>query len=587
MPRGMRRFCSRLSVVALIGSGVACSDVELVPVPDAQAFDGGSSPAGPDAGTVAPTYASRVREDFANGELVASSSVAIIDINRGTVALPAETFPTITNQGIANYTDLLNYDGRVEASSIEVQDSAVIEAADSIELWASETVRIAGRIRAGPGGVNIVAGRGLTIDGVIESAGPVTLRLASEEGELNIRGRIETVVQDSRRSAPITLLARGSIGITGALITGGARYADTGGVVIQSYGKITVDGAAAGISSGPSEGGVAGTIWISTESEVVIGEGAQIRGGDSGSPNRTTSLRAGGIRIRGEQIAIRAATLQGGTATGGLGGDVELTSSGVVSVVERGFVAAGAGRVGGSLTVEAQSATVAVSGILFGGEGAESAGRVLVGTAGDFEIGDDAQIIGGLGRCGAGGAVVLLIGGRLWVTGQGARVSGGQGGADVGNACFGSFGGGHVQITAQDVIGPLDAIATGGAGSPAGLVSPRTDPSFTRSIPDIRVRTTGWVLSHPIDRGPLGVGRAPRLEMIGAIEPIGTFVKIQLSDADASPGETVQWIDLDADRPAPEALARVQRFRYRVFLKGRALDTPVLDYFEVNLAPSP
>ena len=163
-------------------------------------------------------------------------------------------------------------------------------------------------------------------------------------------------------------------------------------------------------------------------------------------------------------------------------------------------------------------------------------------------------------------------------------LQGGDGGTEVGDACLGGYAGGDVTIFAQQTTGPIDGISLPGMGAPVGAKRIEVDPTYTRDVPDIQVSPVGWVVSKVIDRGAQAAGDTPRLLEARQGTPAGTFVKIQLAGGDDPDALFDVWYDAAVDSPdALAPLAGARYLRYRVWLKGRTLDTPVIDGFDLAL----
>jgi hypothetical protein len=129
---------------------------------------------------------------------------------------------------------------------------------------------------------------------------------------------------------------------------------------------------------------------------------------------------------------------------------------------------------------------------------------------------------------------------------------------------------------------PPEWVVIGGTGRTDGSAAVREDASLVVPLVVLRTRVEGWVVSKPFARGLSGDGFVPELVVARTMTPAGTFVRIQLADADeAEP----TWVDLDEDVNTRARLANAERLRYRVYLVGRALDAPEVDYFDLRLAP--
>lgn len=575
LPEGMYSSAEMVKSASLVGLALlaACTGAQLTPIPSPP--DGGMTILpNPDAGAMR-TF--DFREDFSNTENIETSSVAIVDVNYGTVSLPAATFKDLPEDasGILNLSD---YAGAVRAGVVVVGNMNTLEGPDSIDLRAHQTVRIAGRVHAGAGGVNISAGDAIYVDGIIDSDGPIFLEVTSETGRIEINGRVQTLDATDRGSQSIRVTTRGEIKIAGNVTTGSG--VSSGDIWLESYGPISIWGRDAVVAAGASSLGKAGSVRIATEAAIDI-ESATVRGGQGDLVGNARVTRGGDVILRGEGVLLAArATISAGDASDGTAGRVEIVSAGEVGIRDYSQVLGGSGRVGGRVSVEARTGTISAT--LVGGDGIQTPGWVVVGTAGPLSLGYGAQITAGGGECTQGGDAVLLVAGRLFADGDPA-VTGGRGGGGQSPECAGAYPGGNVQVTAQELIGPVEAALHKGPGRPEGTISVRQATSFTRPLPDIRVRVEGFVVSRPIDRGGAGPGRAPLLREVKAATPPGTFVIVQLAAAD-DPEAPPQWHDVPVGTAASiEELVEARSLRYRVFLSGRALDAPELDYFDLSL----
>jgi hypothetical protein len=195
-------------------------------------------------------------------------------------------------------------------------------------------------------------------------------------------------------------------------------------------------------------------------------------------------------------------------------------------------------------------------------------------------------LTGGLGSCVRGGDVVLQVAGLLGFS-DGVSIAGGD--ASLGNYanCVAAQGGGNVEITAQQVVGAAVGALLKGAGTPVGVVQLALDPTFTLPLPNVHARTVGWVISKVFDRGEAATSFEPQLVDQRVTTPSGTFAKIQLAGATEPDGTFSDWVDESpgATYPSPSVLIGKRYLIYRVWLKGRTLDAPLVDEFEIKVAP--
>jgi hypothetical protein len=519
------------------------------------------------------------REDFGHLGYVESTSVAVVDVNHGWATLPALEFPLLGGEGVRTVSEALLYNGLIEASSVVIDAAASVSASDSLELRASDTIHISGHVRAGSGGVRLVAGRAIYVDGTIETEGPIQLELASPTGTLHISGRLVTLATEGRSSGGITIHARGQVELDGTLETGAARYGDSGSIAVIAYGAVVVQSDLAQLVAGTSLGGTGGSVELSSELRVQLALGRLAGGSLEVSASMRTG-RAGHVTIEAPEVLLeRAANLSGGGAPEGAGGKVTLRATGAVVVGRSVQLVGGGGRTGGN--VELESATASVAGRLRAGSGEAEAGRVIIQNSSNTYVEREAQLAAGDGLCASGGDVVLLTAGDVYVASTDTELLGGRGGSSAGSTCLGDYPGGNVNVLAHAVFGPLEAASVGGPGQPPGVLNQRLDPSFTREAPELLTHTAGWIVSVPLARPVSVIGLAPVLTELRATVPDGTSAVIQLSDADAD--QPVWYTLAVGDRTGGADLALVQRLRYRVLLIGRVLDAPVVDGFELSL----
>jgi hypothetical protein len=519
------------------------------------------------------------REDFGHLGYVESTSVAVVDVNHGWATLPALEFPLLGGEGVRTVSDSLSYNGLIEASSVVVDAAATVGASDSLELRASDTIHISGTIRAGSGGVRLVAGRAIYVDGTIETDGPIQLELTSPTGTLRISGRLVTLATEGRSSGGITMYARGQVELDGTIETGAARYGDSGSIAVTAYGAVVVQSDLAQLVAGTSLGGTGGSVELSSELRVQLALG-RLSGGNLEVSASMRTGRAGHVTIEAPEVLLeRAANLSGGGAPEGAGGKVSLRATGAIVVGRSVQLVGGGGRTGGN--VELESATASVAGRLRAGSGEAEAGRVIIQNSSDTYVEREAQLAAGDGLCASGGDVVLLTAGDVYVASTDTELLGGRGGSSAGSTCLGDYPGGNVNVLAHAVFGPLEAVSVGGLGQPPGVLNQRLDPSFTREAPELLTHTSGWVVSVPLTRPEWVIGLAPVLTELRATVPDGTSAVVQLSDADAD--QTVWYSLAVGDRTGGADLALARRVRYRVLLIGRVLDAPVVDGFELSL----
>jgi hypothetical protein len=287
--------------------------------------------------------------------------------------LPALEFPLLGGEGVRTVSDSLSYNGLIEASSVVVDAAATVGASDSLELRASDTIPTSAAPSApGSGGVRLVAGRAIYVDGTIETDGPIQLELTSPTGTLRISGRLVTLATEGRSSGGITMYARGQVELDGTIETGAARYGDSGSIAVTAYGAVVVQSDLAQLVAGTSLGGTGGSVELSSELRVQLALG-RLSGGNLEVSASMRTGRAGHVTIEAPEVLLeRAANLSGGGAPEGAGGKVSLRATGAIVVGRSVQLVGGGGRTGGN--VELESATASVAGRLRAGSG-EAEGR--------------------------------------------------------------------------------------------------------------------------------------------------------------------------------------------------------------------
>lgn len=555
------------------------------------ATDAGADPGGPDAAHLVPTghiEAQSLREDFENRGFIDAllSEGVLIDTNRGIATLPAERFPSLDDGKIMNLTSTTDFEGVVEGASIFVEPGVAVEAMDALEFRAADTLRISGRVHAGSGGVTLVAGRSVFVDGRIESLGPIRIRLANPEGLIHVAGKLLTLPARAGASAEISLIGRGKVYVSGEVRTGDGT-SGSGAILVSSYDDVEVVGGLAVLASGAASEGVAGVVRVLSEGEVRVVDRAAVLTG------RTTPEGAGqyGSGLGGGDIELRAAAgvrlaegarVSAGEDPAGSGGSIRVVSGGGL-LVAGAEVLAGSGRLGGAVHLEASTATIGTDAAVAGGQGRVGGGGLELSTAGRLSI-EQTSLRGGATDCGAAGSVRIHVGG-LFRVGPGVSLIAGTGGRSS-SRCIEGGSGGDVVILAREGDAPsLTEVAVPGYGAQTGSRSVTIDPRYERPMPDVRVRIHGALVSRIIDRGAPANGAAPRLVSLSALRPAATGVWVQLAGATAAEGPYEPWHDLSLEHPdGVSALANARYFRYRLVLQGRALDAPEVDSFELDFA---
>jgi hypothetical protein len=557
--------------------------------PEIVASDPGQkNPAPPEANPDVITSAF-IREDFDHQQFIDAEHIfnVRIDVNRGEVYLPSIVLPE--DVGIeapgAPVNHLGSYDRAEQSHSILIDDATTINGRDSIELEAYDWIRVTGSISADQGGISLTANNGIYIDGDLESSGPIRLRVTKPGGVILVTGKIRTRDMSDRPSASIHLHSRGEIQISESVRTGDAQNADSGEIEVVSYGSVTLNRNTAVLKTGNSADGNAGPISVSSESGLSLLDGARFEAGDTtslGDQNRT--LQGGHISLRILELDLADNTgLYAGHCEDCQGGNINIVAAQHIQVGQQARVKAGDGMLGGDTNLNFGSATIGRRSALIGGAGHEHAGRLYLDGSGRLRLRHKAQLIGGKGKCTNGGPVVGLIGEELAVT-YGSMIKGGDSILD-GDDCLAPSQGGDVQIFCRQTSGPTMAVINGGDGSQSGRSQLTVNSEYTRDDPVPHPNTVGHLDSRPFDRSTAGSGGAPILSLLQASLPSGTQAHVLLSGALQAEGPYGEWQAHDTQGRFPVALDAFRFFRYRVLLHGRSLDSPIMDRFEINLAP--
>ncbi len=528
----------------------------------------------------------RIREDFNNRDLIASETGGVVvDVNRGIATLAAERFPDFDSNGAVNAYDQPTYqNGLIEAEAIIVHEGATLEASDSVELRAEDRVIIAGTLDVGRGGVTIIARERIQIDGTITSEGPVRLLLADDTGTIEIGGRIaarSTVLGTS----DVRIYGRGSIQIAGEISTIGVIGALGGNIDVYSYGDLVISGETAHLFTTSEPQGIAGGITLQSESNVTVERGAWLGGMPTDNIVPDTLEPGGDIELIGTNLTLGDDVRIAATGTAlREGGRVLLTATGRMFTGHRTLLAAGYGPSGGSVVLRAASIELGEATRVAAGGGSAEPGRVEMHAVDNLALSPFARIEGGAGQCARGGDISLEVGGPL-SAGEGAQIIGGAGNTNA--TCGRTHPGGAIIIFARDAIG-LTAALIPGTGAQPGSVDVNIVPDYLVPPANLQVGGGGYLESVTIDRGDDAIDRIPRLVEVIADTPADTQVSIQLAGADQADGPFEDWLPItsDANDKKLESFVGRRWVRYRVVLEGRKFDVPVLDYFEIDLAPA-
>lgn len=577
----MRRQALKfMGVATLTTLCFGCGADELL-VQDTNAFPGGAPP---DLGRVAAE--TTIFESFDNQQNVASwTGGALLDVNQGVLTLPRETIPTIDGYGTDMFRGRVEHNGLVEAEEIVVEEMGSLEASDAVEMRAIDTVQVIGDIRAGRGGVTIVGGRGVYITGSIDSRGPVRILVESPEGEIVVAGRISVraSTDDLEENPPhVELLGRGSVKITGEIESAADEGRPGGDLRVQVYGPVEVQGALAHLSTHADGTSEPGTIRLRSEQSITIAGGAQI-GAPSPASNDADLVLGGNVEIQATHVRIEdGAWIEAGTGMV-QGGGIFVAAGEALAVDGGSMVRSGAGAEGGSLILKARRIGIGQASVLAAGQGRSYGAHFEIDAVESLDIVDESQVVGGPTECGPGGAVRVRVAGSLRVR-AGARLSGGTGAIALGtDECEAPSPGGDVLVFAHAVDAAPPAIQAG-RGYPAGNLAIELDETLSVEPPNLTVGTAGEVISHPLDRGQDALGRTPRLVSSAIDAPEGTAADVWLCGDDAPSGAFEVCADV-FDPAAMQALSPHRYLRYEVRLVGRVYDAPVIDYFEIDLAP--
>ena len=563
-----------------VGVGVlltACGGV------DSLLIDAPSPKPSEDAGVLPrPQNLTRIREDFDNLHLVESTEPGeVVDVNRGIAALPTYTFPVTEGYGVSNYDEHLVVNDLLEAQVIRVAPGATLEVPDSVELRAALTITLQGTIRAGAGGVILAAQEGIYIEpgALIESDGPVQLLLGSPEGEIRIDGDIFTWARANNKERPnLEVIGRGRLTVGGQLLTFAEPGQQSGDVRLNFYGDVVVTGRAARIAATAQAGAVPGVVRIFSEAALKIAEGSvgtgfnydSIDGGQGGA----LELRANSIELSSGGNVVSGRTIEAG-------GDLQITAKERIEVADGCLVQAGAGARGGNTVLRTRDLVLVGSARVAGGGGERQGGGLGVEAASRIFVDGPGTLAAGDAACGEGGHASFVTGGLFHATG-GAVVRGGD--ADISGRCGRSSRGGDVILQAASIVG-LETGVRGGAGQPAGQVI-RNETTVALTNPDLSLGTSGRILSKVVDRGEAAVGKRPLLVDFGGETPLGTSITVRICGVADLDEPFLDWRDVTEPEGEPlEAFRDARYFRYRVELHGRAFDTPVLNYFEIDLDP--
>lgn len=585
MDRPDENFLSRALLIGALAAINACAsaDAEYAPGP----------PPNNDAGMMMidplpPQEVTSIREDFSNFLLISNAVNIIHDVNQGLVRLPTIQFPEALGDSIRTYDYSAELNGVIAAEQILIMPEGSLRASDSVELIAADLVHVAGQIIAGPGGVTIAAGRAVTINGTVESEGPIRILLSDPTGHIEINGRVIGYSTGERDiPASIELLGRGVMVISGQVATKAGRTLKAGMITFDAYGDIQILGPA-NVSSTGDEDAISGNIKIRSETRVEISGGAVI--GDRAAMNDPLTSVLGGsgdIEIQAPEVELGDdAVIAAASAIEGRGGSIMVTAGRTLRTGRLAYLSAGAGLLGGSIAVNAAAAELGDLTSMKGGIGLSSAGLLRIEASSALTLGANTQLLGGDGVCADGGSTTVFVAGALTLAG-GSVISGGGGGISQRPCAIQGYRGGGVEVIAHRVEGDESGIRVGnGIYNAERRVT--INPDHEVLPPNLKVAASGWVESIVLDRGEAAIGQVPTLRLLLVKDqPIGTHATLHLAGSATLDQPIDKWIVLDDEDSSNLAALRDARyFRYKLTLVGRVFDTPVVDFFEIDLAPA-
>ena len=537
-----------------------------------------------------PELRTSLREDFDNTNLIDATGGAIIDVNRGTASLPVIwriIEPGVNANAPTEISDDVERNGLIEATEFTLKEGATFHAPDSVELRCAGTVRIAGNLTAGPGGITLVAKGDIEVSGRMQSTGPVVLALVGEESHIAITGHLETWPESSNDVPSISLVGRGAVAIAGTVATYAATGQRGGDITLEVYDRISIDARAGRVATSARPGGTPGSVRLTSDVEIELGPDTAMFDLRDLDPELTSeALPGGAIEMRAPKIVFGARAHLGPSVSAAQAGTrLRILASDFIGVGAEASIMGGAsaGETGGDVHLEANRIVLEAGARIEAGAGSTFGGQLSGTAASALEIGEDALLQGGSAACGQGGEVRLVA--ETMAAGARAVVRGGNGNNDAqSNGCPAGSGsrGGDVTVSVEDATGIEDTLVSGDGEEPGHVVQLGA-PTLPLSPPDLGTQTEGWIESRVFDRSASSVGLVPRLVDGRFDRPLGTAIEILLSGSPYADGPFDTWIDALSQSLDPTSDGRY--FRYRIALRGRRFDAPVLDGFEIDLAP--
>ncbi|MBK8012674.1 MAG: hypothetical protein IPK13_15085 [Deltaproteobacteria bacterium] len=581
------RFCALLALLL----GHACGVGSKAQVNDEPPSDADAGTAVLDAsasgGSGRPELRLQLREDFDNTNLIDSTSGAIVDVNRGAATLPVQRILAAERDAIeaTQIDDDIELNGLVQASAFTLSDGATFHAPDSVELRIAGPVRIAGVLTAGSGGITIMAEGSIEVPGLIRSSGPVLLAIAHEDSQIAVTGRVETWPEHPNRASDIRLIGRGAASIAGSVVAYALNGQQGGEIAIETYGRISIESPVGRVMTAAQPGGTPGSVRLTSDFAVEFGPDTAM------SDLATTDTEFAAQAVSGGAIEILAPTVVFGERSR-LGPPFDAEHSGtsvhviapdVLVVGAEATIAGGAGTIGGGIRAEAGRVVLEAAARMEGGFGKTLGGSMRIMAAKRLELGRDASLHGGSAACGGGGEVEIVS--ETMVADTNAVVEGGDGDRAESDECRPGSGsrGGDVTVTVVSASG-IDSALSAGHGEEPGRVFQLGPPTSPLNEPDLGNRTQGWIESRVFDRGASAVGLVPRLVDSRFERPLDTSIEVLLSGSPDPEGPFDTWVDALSAQLDPTRNGRY--FRYRVSLRGRSFDAPVLDAFAIDLAPN-
>lgn len=585
----------RRALAILLPMIAACADTDVAlnsPAPYEHGSDAGTRP-----GVVPPSSLSTLLEDFNNLDLIERTSGVIHDVNQGVVLLPTTQFPQMMGTTLEQYDYPADRNGVIAAEQIVIMPMGEIHASDSVELIASNLVRVTGSIFAGQGGVTVAAGHNVIIDGLIQSEGPIRILVSDPMGSIEVSGTL-LAYTDLARDIPasITMQGRGRIDVTGNVHTDATNGLLSGEISLYSYSDIRLGpGSVHGeVSSGAERGGASGAIKIRSESRVEllnnarIGESAMVS--DPLDPSGAVLAAAGDIEIQAPEVELfEDSTIMGPTALEARGGSILITAGRTLVTRRSSKVIGGTGIDGGAVVIHAATAELGEASTIDAGAGFGVPGDLRIEASTSLSLAPGTHLSGGDGLCANGSDTTIYVAGDLTLATE-SMITGGAGGVTrdpMTMPCtLQGYRGGDVKVIAHRVKGDQSGIRAGG-GVFQAEAHVTINEDYEVPAPNLVVSATGWVESKVVDRGDAAVGQLPVLKRFWKKEmPEGTESILELAGSAAIDEKLEQWIAIEGvDAAALEPLRGARFFRYRLTLTGRVFDTPVIDLFEIDLNP--